>query len=116
MFRLIAIVASTATALASPSCYDDNGNAVDWFVAIKDNSGGAYALATSANTKMRQSSYDLQDGSKGGVSLTVQQLWLKNYSRGAYNDEPGFKASSKFGHTKGFVVADDSQAIWMIHR
>ncbi len=120
MLRALAIVAAaaavTAANAASPSCFDDSGSPVDWFIAIKDSNAGTYTMATSNSTKMQRSSENLQDGSRGGVSLTVQQLWNKQYSTGAYNDQPGFKASSKFGHTKGFVVADEQQAIWMVHR
>jgi len=117
MLRVLTLLAAAAAAAASgPACYDDSGATVDWFIAIKDSNAGTYAIASSASGKLQQSSENLQDGTRGGVSLTVQQLWNKQYSTGAYNDEPGFKASSKFGHTKGFVVADETQAIWMVHR
>jgi len=117
MLRVLCVLAAAAAAAASgPSCYDDSGSPVDWFIAIKDSNAGTYAMATSASGAMQQSSENLQDGTRGGVSLTVQQLWDKTLSRGAYNDQPGYKASSKFGHTKGFIVADDEQAIWMVHR
>ena len=117
MLRVLALLAAAAAAAASgPACYDDSGATVDWFIAIKDSNAGTYAIASSASGKLQQSSENLQDGTRGGVSLTVQQLWNNQYSTGAYNDEPGFKASTKFGHTKGFVVADETQAIWMVHR
>mgnify|MGYP005991103255 CR=1 FL=1 len=117
MLRVVCMLAAAAAAAAAgPACYDDSGATVDWFIAIKDSNAGTYAMATSASGAMTQSSENLQDGTRGGVSLTVQQLWNKGFSRGAYNDQPGFKASSKFGHTKGFIVADEEQAIWMVHR
>ena len=112
---LLAAAALAATA-SNPSCYDDSGNPVAWFVAIKDNNGGNYAMATSEDGNLKQSQYDMQNGSVGGVSKTVSQLWDSSFTRGAWNDEPGYKASSKYGHTKGFVLAGDSAGVYMVHR
>ena len=117
--RTVAALLATAAAVAAasnPSCFDDNGNAVSWFAAVKDNNDGTYAIATSDDNSLEHSQYNLQDPSGGGVSKTVAQLWDTSFSRGAFNDEPGYKASTKYGHTKGFVLAGDTAGIYMVHR
>ena len=113
---ILLAAAALAASASNPSCYDDSGSPVAWFVAIKDNNGGNYAMATSEDGSLKQSQYDMQNGSVGGVSKTVSQLWDSSFTRGAWNDEPGYKASSKYGHTKGFVLAGDSAGVYMVHR
>ncbi|XP_054637808.1 deoxyribonuclease-2-alpha isoform X2 [Dunckerocampus dactyliophorus] len=116
---------------ASPiSCYNDQGNATDWFYM--------YKLPTEHGSKspdrgltyllMDKGSEGWSDGkgtvneTTGALGRTVGQLYSQGTAEIAYilyNDEKPPEGArddgGRRGHTKGVVLLDKNQGFWLVH-
>ncbi|XP_058865064.1 deoxyribonuclease-2-alpha-like [Acipenser ruthenus] len=124
-------------AVAAVSCYNDNGEPVDWFFLYKLprprqrplEDGLRYMYLDSENQDWREGRGFINQ-SEGAVGRTLEQLYKLGESSEVayvlYNDQPPRKEKerrdeSKWrtgyekGHTKGVVLLDRSQGFWLVH-
>jgi hypothetical protein len=98
------------------SCLDESGKAVAWFAVFKFPNSYNYAYADPTHT-LAVSSHTLE-GTTGAVSKTTAQAYAAGHgsttSTAAYNDQPGYSGSSKYGHTKGFMAFTAYGGFWMV--
>ncbi|XP_060905885.1 deoxyribonuclease-2-alpha [Labrus mixtus] len=118
------------------SCYNDRGDAVDWFYLYKlpkehgrksPQQGGLYLLLEKGSEGWTNGKGTVND-TTGALGRTVGQL----YSRGKntelayilYNDQRPPQdfggrwfdnSGSRGGHTKGVVLLDKNQGFWLVH-
>ncbi|KAG7475661.1 deoxyribonuclease-2-alpha [Solea senegalensis] len=118
------------------SCYNDKGDAVDWFYLYKlpkqhgrkaRSEGEMYLLMDKGSEGWTEGKVTVNDTS-GALGRTVGQL----YSQGKntelayilYNDQKPTEvrgnrwessSGSKRGHTKGVVLLDKNQGFWLVH-
>ncbi|XP_062841226.1 deoxyribonuclease-2-alpha isoform X2 [Trichomycterus rosablanca] len=112
---------------ASITCYDDEGNAVDWFYLYKlprheepPPGGEKYLL-------LKEGSQGWVDGSglvgdiTGALGRSVGPLYHGDeLGYILYNDQPPTEnhlddANRSGGHTKGVVLFDSKQGFWLVH-
>lgn len=128
MFLPLLLLVGLWGASASISCYDDDGQPVDWFIIYKLPESG------SRETGMM---YKYQDSSTGGwvdgkslmnstavaVGRTLLQLYKSSQNQSEdlayvlYNDQPPQEelSGNLVGHTKGVVLLDKTQGFWLVH-
>merc|ERR1719399_1615806 len=114
---MVLLVVSLSSAMAGIGCRDENGNPVDWFIAIKHPDGTDYSY-TDSNSRGRFSAGAGLDSNYGSISATLEQFYGAGSSDGylQYNDQtPDGKASGSKGHTKGVVAFDSDGGYWLIH-
>ena len=106
----------------SISCRNEQGAAVDSWVALKYNKGTQYLYADSAiYAAPTLSPHSMNDTTNGALAYTTQQLWSSDIAAYIlYNDEPptanGGQPEETPGHTKGYAaVANDGSAFIVIH-
>ncbi|XP_058504644.1 deoxyribonuclease-2-alpha isoform X2 [Solea solea] len=118
------------------SCYNDKGDAVDWFYLYKlpkqhdrkaRSEGDMYLLMDKGSEGWTEGKVTVNDTS-GALGRTVGQL----YSQGKntelayilYNDQKPTEvrgnrwvgsSGSNRGHTKGVVLLDKNQGFWLVH-
>ncbi|KYO25719.1 deoxyribonuclease-2-beta precursor [Alligator mississippiensis] len=114
------------------SCYDDNGQPVDWFVAYKlphhSPGQGLRYHYLDARRGDWVSGRALINSSQGALGTTLRQLYQAATTQGdamayvLYNDQPpraNTSISTRFaashGHTKGVVLLDGTQGLWLVH-
>lgn len=126
LFFLLIWLRPTEGANSSVSCYDDEGNAVDWFYIYKfpkhdepPPEGEKYLL-------LREGSEGWTDGSglvgdaTGALGRSMGPLY-QNEEMGyiLYNDQPPelhrLENTNRGGHTKGVVLFDSKQGFWLVH-
>jgi deoxyribonuclease-2 len=109
---------------ANPSCLDESGQPVDYWVALKVPLGSNYFVYTSANDgSFALSPYNLSQSTQGCIMQTVQQIYNFNNEThpvdyGAYNDAPPppiAAASSVYAHSKGIIMTNATTGFWLIH-
>jgi len=117
MFHLV-LIALVPAALCH-TCLDENGDAVDWWIALKHPNGGIYSyLDSNAPTVFKRSLYDLTSAKGGAVTDTVKQLYAATSSDGVavYNDDDDVGHTLKsHAHAKGVIVFNAQGGFWMIH-
>lgn len=116
------------------SCYNDQGEAVDWFYLYKlphvdrefPNDGQSYLLMDKGSEGWTDGNVLVND-STGALGRTVGQLYeqgknadiayiLYNDQRPPEEGERGFGfLSNRGGHTKGVVLLDKTQGYWLVH-
>ncbi|KAL1427237.1 hypothetical protein MTO96_017531 [Rhipicephalus appendiculatus] len=126
---------SCATVQSSPSCKDENGNDVDWFIIYKlpynklksfNPTGGKFAYIDSENSKNGLQYWPIskQDlfKNKNPVAYTLEPLYKKTTRKDilyfVYNDEPPQAYEGKGegqGHSKGVVLFDNTAGLWLLH-
>jgi deoxyribonuclease-2 len=102
-------------------CLNENGNPVDYWVAIKLPKSTNYFYYDSDSRDFHTSPHSLNDTSVGALTHTTKQLWQTDVNYAIYNDQPPKVAydadAGKFGHTKGFFAfaptADNG--FWLTH-
>ncbi|XP_049586309.1 deoxyribonuclease-2-alpha isoform X3 [Syngnathus scovelli] len=110
---------------ASPiSCYNDQGDAVDWFYMYKlpkmhgAASGLMYLLLDESSAGWTPGVGTIND-TMGALGRTLAQLYWQTQQAGVayilYNDQDGLGHNHKGGHTKGVVLLDKTQGFWLIH-
>ncbi|KAM6994456.1 deoxyribonuclease-2-alpha [Tautogolabrus adspersus] len=111
------------------SCYNDQGDAIDWFYLYKLPKGEQYLLLEKGSDGWTNGKGTVND-TTGALGRTVGQL----YSQGKntelayilYNDQrppqdfggrwvDSSSSSSNGGHTKGVVLLDKNQGFWLVH-
>uniref|UniRef100_A0A0G4HLC1 Uncharacterized protein n=1 Tax=Chromera velia CCMP2878 TaxID=1169474 RepID=A0A0G4HLC1_9ALVE len=72
-------------------CRDEQGNLIDWMVAIKHPGGGSYSYFSpdQATKGLQTSKFDLLDAKGGAITKTIQQIFegKKDLIFGEYNDQ-----------------------------
>lgn len=108
------------------SCYNDHGEATDWFYLYKLplNSGYSsparglqYLLLDKGDSEWMDGKASVND-STSALGRTVGQLYAKESRETAfilYNDQNPVSYGSSGGHTKGVVLLDKEQGFWLIH-
>ncbi|GMI03489.1 hypothetical protein TrRE_jg12486 [Triparma retinervis] len=105
----------------SPSCVDDDGNDVDWFVAMKLPAGGEYYYFGVDDKSFAKSSEDISEGGDC-IDQTLASLYSyksgsSSNAHGMWNDQPTKEhaAGSIYAHSKGAFHFDDEQGFYLIH-
>lgn len=118
------------------SCYNDQGDAVDWFYVYKlpkehgrkaPIKGEKYLLMNKGGEGWTDGKYTVND-TAGALGRTVGQLYSQGKNKEVayilYNDQPPLKdvgdrwvdnSGSRGGHTKGVVLLDKNQGFWLVH-
>jgi deoxyribonuclease-2 len=119
-----------ASATASTTCRDENGNPVDWWIILKapylrDSSnsdaasGYGYAYADSNAPAFVLTSNRLDTNLNGALGSTLNQIYNADSSRVGwviYNDQtPDNKEHTSNGHTKGDMAFDANGGFWLVH-
>jgi deoxyribonuclease II len=107
---------------SSISCLDEEGNAVDSWVALSQNFDYRYYWHSDTEGFVR-SIYDLNQTTSGCIMGTVNQLYspnldLDNVAYALYNDDPPpplGSATSTYAHSKGILLFNDKQGFWLVH-
>ncbi|KAM4735569.1 deoxyribonuclease-2-alpha isoform 2-T2 [Anableps anableps] len=122
---------------ASPiSCYNDQGDAVDWFYLYKlpkeggrkqEFKGEAYLLLDKGSEGWTEGKVTVND-TTGALGRTVGQLYSQDKKSEVayilYNDQkPSEELGGRWaegsgnggGHTKGVVLLDKNQGFWLVH-
>nr|XP_057909241.1 deoxyribonuclease-2-alpha [Doryrhamphus excisus] len=114
------------------SCYNDQGEATDWFYMYKlptehgsksPDRGLKYLLMDKGSAGWSNGKGTVND-TTGALGRTLGQLYSQGKSTETayilYNDEkpPGGDRDNRGGrrgHTKGVVLLDDNQGFWLVH-
>jgi deoxyribonuclease II len=104
------------------SCLDEDGNAVDQWVALSTNENYQYYWHDGSNGFVK-SPYDTNQTTNGNIMMTVNQLYnpdlnMNNVAYALYNDDPpppDTTASSTYAHAKGVMLTDATQGFWLVH-
>uniref|UniRef100_UPI00398F87DA deoxyribonuclease-2-alpha-like isoform X1 n=2 Tax=Pristiophorus japonicus TaxID=55135 RepID=UPI00398F87DA len=113
-----------SSAYSNISCYNDDGQPVDWFIIYKlpkrvNGSGLLYRYMDPTAAGWRDGKHTINE-TDGAVGATLQQLYRSAETRSEvvaymlYNDQSSASASSG-GHTKGVVLLDKTQGFWLVH-
>jgi len=118
---------------ASPSCLDESGKTVDWFVILKSphlsgnsnqqaasGAGYAYLDSNTVRNGLVYTQHQLDqnfDVSLGATLSVIYSTTGNQYGWFLYNDQPpGTSASpSGYGHLKGVMVYDQNAGFWLVH-
>eukprot|EP00116_Pleurobrachia_bachei_P006009 sb/3466271/ len=113
MLLLILLSACLAPSLASLSCFGDDGN-TPWYTLFKDNNDVKYAYGNKAG-KVKKGKYDVIDV-RNPLARTLYPLYKGRVNYIMYNDQtPDGRKSDVRGHTKGVLMWDDKDMVWLIH-
>ncbi|XP_019719323.1 deoxyribonuclease-2-alpha isoform X3 [Hippocampus comes] len=106
------------------SCYNDQGDATDWFYMYKlpkkhgTQSGLNYLLLDKGSAAWTPGQGSIND-TTGALGRTLGQLYSQAENAEVayilYNDQDPSGRNHKGGHTKGVVLLDRSQGFWLIH-
>ncbi|XP_035945782.1 deoxyribonuclease-2-beta isoform X1 [Halichoerus grypus] len=114
------------------SCRNEEGEAVDWFIFYKlpkrqdkeSRQTGLESLYLDSTTRSWRRSKQLMNTTKSVLGRTLQQLYEAHASKNnntaylLYNDGVPTSVnyySRKYGHTKGLLLWNRVQGIWLIH-
>ncbi|CAN9514206.1 unnamed protein product [Ophioblennius macclurei] len=129
MLLLLLLWLPPGGATAPISCYNDKGEAVDWFYIYKlpkhhngmSGSGLSYLLLERGSDHWTEGKANMND-SFGAAGRTLGQLYSLGQSPDVsyilYNDQPPENFAhvrNGYGHTKGVVLLDRLQGFWLIH-
>ncbi|XP_043940585.1 deoxyribonuclease-2-alpha [Protopterus annectens] len=130
MLFLVILTTFLCSTYADISCYNDDGQPVDWFIIYKlpklkenpDHDGETYMYQDASTQAWVESTHTMND-TDGAVGHTLQQFYKSGGPKNEgvayvlYNDQFEEKMSypSKFGHTKGVILLDQEQGIWLVH-
>ncbi|XP_048378079.1 deoxyribonuclease-2-alpha isoform X2 [Stegostoma tigrinum] len=121
----LAVTCSVYFAASDISCYDDDGQPVDWFIVYKlpkhvGKTGLQYMYMDSSSNGWRTGNRLINDTDRA-VGGTLQQLYEKSKQQRdqvayvLYNDQVNATLTSYGGHTKGIVLLDDVRGFWLVH-
>jgi len=116
------ILTQSKLILASYGCLNENGNFVDYWVAIKAAaSSNYYYYDINSNTDIfTKSPYSVSQVTQGAIMSTVYQVYSfsdgDNVALGMYNDDPpgDYTPSSTYAHAKGVLFTDTTQGFWLV--
>ncbi|XP_028998130.2 deoxyribonuclease-2-alpha-like [Betta splendens] len=100
------------------SCKNEAGAAVDWYILYKrPNSYDFYYIDPSMNNGFESGSKPINHQS-GVLANTLDPIFAPTPTCGyaGYNDQPpvGY-ARTGCGHSKGIVMVDDDNVVWLLH-
>ncbi|XP_038640808.1 deoxyribonuclease-2-alpha-like [Scyliorhinus canicula] len=115
----------TSSVIADISCYDDDGQPVDWFIIYKlpkhvNKTGLGYMYMDPSTNGWRAGKHSIND-TTCAVGATLQQYYKKakyqndDMAYVFYNDQIPDNSESYGGHTKGVVLLDQKQGFWLVH-
>lgn len=126
---LLLFALSGVPAMAEISCRSENGEPVDWVIFYKvpkvfhkNRTGLEYLYLDSLTRKWKKSNH-LINSNKSFLGRTLEPLYEAYNSKSnntaylIYNDgvPKSMNYSRKYGHTKGLLVWNRIQGIWLIH-
>ncbi|XP_061539634.1 deoxyribonuclease-2-beta [Phycodurus eques] len=114
---------------AAISCQNEAGEPVDWFIIYKlptykigEVGSGVDYMYLDPSLGTWQLSKFMVNTSQGAIGNTLKQLYSKVIDKSnssvyaLYNDAPPvLKYSKGYGHTKGVLLFDHSQGLWLSH-
>lgn len=131
LFQAIVVLYATfALVDANVGCLDENGQPVDWWIALKlpelsdstfspAQAGYAYVYMDKNHPSFKMGSTGLNVNLNGAVGGTLSQIYNADKATTGYlmyNDEdPSGSTHSSYGHTKGDVCFDDKSGFWLVH-
>lgn len=99
------------------SCKNENGDNVDWFILYKKPAGFDYVYIDSTDQKLKKNNKPVNH--QAGVLANTLKPYFERTSDSAfiaYNDQPpGCNAEKKYGHSKGVVMMDTTNVVWLLH-
>ncbi|KAM9851980.1 deoxyribonuclease-2-alpha isoform 1-T2 [Aulostomus maculatus] len=136
LFLMLSLYSPQGGDTSPISCYNDRGDAVDWFYLYKlpkqhgsksPDSGQTYLLLEKGSGGWTDGNGTVND-TTGALGWTVGQLYAqaKNTELAyiLYNDQKPSEdrgdgwmgnSGSRGGHTKGVVLVDKTQGFWLVH-
>jgi len=123
---LVCVMVGVVSA-ASPSCRDEDGNPVDWWIMLKapidpessrqparDGYGDSY---TDPNNRLAFSTRRLDTDLTNSLGSTLKQVYSSSSNAYfMYNDEsPDDVSHNSYGHLKGVMGFDKTQGFWLVH-
>lgn len=123
-----------AAAQSSPSCKDEKGNDVDWFIIYKlphntlqsfNPTGGKFVYVDDRISKNKPSYWPLSEQDlfdhKNPIAYTLQPLYENNPREDIlyflYNDQPPkpYQTNVDRSHSKGVVLFNETAGVWLLH-
>ncbi|KAJ3446753.1 deoxyribonuclease ii [Anaeramoeba flamelloides] len=111
----------------SPSCLDESGNFVDWWIIYKypvnsgaDAEGYGYAYGDANSPTIVPTGKRVDQNLDGALGSTFKQAWNNKGSSSVgwlfYNDQIESELdTTSMAHSKGAVIWDEQTAAWIIH-
>ncbi|XP_076742531.1 deoxyribonuclease-2-alpha isoform X2 [Maylandia zebra] len=103
------------------SCKNEDDKDVDWFILYKVKNGFNYVYTDSTNQNLRKNNKHVNNQA-GVLANTLKPYFEKDTQSSefgfiAYNDQPptSNSVSSTHGHSKGFVMIDKENVVWLLH-
>ncbi|CAI5636632.1 unnamed protein product [Oreochromis niloticus] len=100
------------------SCKNEIGGDVDWFILYKNKCGFDYVYTDSTDQNLKKNNKPVNN--QAGVLANTLNPYFERSSDSAfiaYSDQPpnGNTASSTNGHSKGVVMMDKDNVVWLLH-
>uniref|UniRef100_A0A668RCF2 deoxyribonuclease II n=2 Tax=Oreochromis aureus TaxID=47969 RepID=A0A668RCF2_OREAU len=100
------------------SCKNEIGGDVDWFILYKNKCGVDYVYTDSKDQNLKKNNKPVNNQA-GVLAHTLNPYFEKSSDSAfiAYSDQPpnGKTASSTYGHSKGVVMMDKDNVVWLLH-
>lgn len=127
---VVALLSAVPMVASSPSCLDENGRPVDWWIMVKvptlsmssdpnAASGYGYIYADKQSPTLKLTDKRLDTNKRGALGGTLAQVYAASQSKHGwllYNDQtPDDKGHSSYGHLKGDMVFDAGGGFWLVH-
>ncbi|CAI5636635.1 unnamed protein product [Oreochromis niloticus] len=100
------------------SCKNENRDNVDWFILYKKPAGFDYVYIDSTDQKLKKNKDKPVNHQEGVLAHTLKPYFERTSDSAfiAYNDQPpGCNAEKKYGHSKGVVMMDKDNVVWLLH-
>ncbi|KAL3977017.1 caspase recruitment domain-containing protein 6 [Sarotherodon galilaeus] len=108
------------------SCKNENGDNVDWFILYKKPDAFHYVYTDSTDQNLKENNKVKPVNHQAGVlAHTLKPYFerLSDFEFVAYNDQPPKgkeekekkTVSSTYGHSKGVVMMDTTNVVWLLH-
>ncbi|KAL3977015.1 Down syndrome cell adhesion molecule-like protein 1 [Sarotherodon galilaeus] len=108
------------------SCKNENGDNVDWFILYKKPAGFDYVYIDSTDQNLKENNKVKPVNHQAGfLAHTLKPYFERSsdFEFVAYNDQPPKgkeekekkTVSSTYGHSKGVVMMDTTNVVWLLH-
>ncbi|XP_065314945.1 plancitoxin-1-like isoform X2 [Gordionus sp. m RMFG-2023] len=130
MIFLIFLLSLCIHASYSVNCKNEKNEDVDWFIIYKIpkleysedvilKEGHGYVYLDNTNTQWLYPQKDIKE-SNNALAFTMTQLYEntndKDFMRMSYNDaSPDGQEHFDFGHTKGVLMSNVTNGVWLVH-
>jgi deoxyribonuclease-2 len=118
MIGFVALIGVQLLAVNALSCLDEDGKAVDYWVALKHPNGGEYDYFDEFSSAFKKGDGDLTTKNTGSIGNTFGQVYDNpdEIAYIMYNDEdPQSKSHASRAHSKGVAAFDSKQGFWVVH-